>query len=265
MCCRTRIEALCSTLVQLIFLAYVAHGLLGGKLLALLLGVAEAGAKLHALDAYAAAEGGAVGPYGILVYKFKHDGKLCLLAPLDKLALEVVVLLGHLLEVDVLAYQSMPEEAVAPGIATVEVDGAHQSLEGVAGDEAVVGAVDMGRLYQVYQPRLLGNAVEAAALHYLAAHRGEESLFLTGKLVVEDVAHHGLDDGIAQIFESLIVFLLLALAVVVERTVHERLAVDGDLARIESQDTAQLATKLLVAAEEVVYVIGQAMHREMGI
>ncbi len=264
-CCRTRIEAFCSTLVQLIFLAYVAHGFLGGKLLALLLGVAEAGAKLHALDAYAAAEGGAVSAHGILVHKFKHDGKQCLLAPLDKLALEVVVLLGHLLEVDVLAYQSMLEEAVAPGIATVEVDGAHQSLEGVAGDEAVVGAVDMGRLYEVDQPRLLGNAVEAAALHYLAAHRSEETLLLTGKLVVENVAHHGLDDGIAQIFESLIVFLLLALAVVVERTVHERLAVDGDLARIESQDTAQLATKLLVAAEEVVYVIGQAMHREMGI
>lgn len=264
MCCCTRIEALYSTLVQLVFLADMAHGLLGGKLLALLLGIAKAGAKLESLDAYAAAEGGAVSAHGILVYKFKHDGKLCLLAPLDKLALEVVVLLGYLLEVDVFAYEAMFEEAVAPGIATVEVDGAYQCLEGVAGDEAVVGAVDMGRLYQVYQPRLLGNAVEAAALHYLAAHRSEETLLLTGKLVVENVAHHGLDDGIAQIFESLIVFLLLALAIVVERTVHERLAVDGNLARIESQDTAQLATKLLVAAEEVVYVIGQAMHRGWG-
>lgn len=238
MCCCTRIEALYSTLVQLVFLADMAHGLLGGQLLALLLGVAEAGAELEPLDAYATAEGGAVGPYGVLVHKLEHDGKLCLLAPLDKLALEVVVLLGYLLEVDVFAYEAMFEETVAPGIATVEVDGAHQSLEGVAGDKAVVGAVDMGRLYEVDQPRLLGNAVEAAALHYLAAHRSEETLLLTGKLVVENVAHHGLDDGIAQIFESLIVFLLLALAVVVERTVHERFAVDGDLARIESQDTA---------------------------
>ena len=103
-CLCARLVSLYGILVQLIFLADMTHGLLGGKLLALLLGVTEAGAKLHALDAYAAAEGGAVGPYGVLVHKLEHDGKQCLLAPLDKLALEVVVLLGHLLEVDVLAY-----------------------------------------------------------------------------------------------------------------------------------------------------------------
>lgn len=239
----------------------MAHSLLGGKLLALLLGIAEAGAKLEALDAYAAAEGGTVGADGVLVHKFEHDGELRLLAPLDELALEIVVLLGHLLEVDVLAYEAMLEEAVAPDIATVEVDGTYECLEGIAGDEAVVGAVDMGRLYEVDQPRLLGNAVETAALHNLAAHRGEESLLLARERMIEDVAHHGLDDGIAQVFEPLIVFLLLALAVVVERTVHECLAINRNLSRIESQDTAQLATKLLVAAEEVVYVIGQAMHR----
>ena len=258
----TRIEVLYGFAVQLVSLAYVAHGLLGGKLLALLLGISEADAKLHALDAYATAEGGTVGAYGILIYKLKHDGKLRLLAPLDELALEVVVLLGYLLEVDVLAYEAMLEEAVAPGIATVEVDGAHQCLEGVAGDKAVVGAVDMGRLYEVDKPRLLGNAVETAALHNLAAHRGEEALFLARKRMIEDIAHHSLDDGIAQVFEPFIVFLLLTLAVVVERTVHERLTIDRNLARIESQDTAQLATKLLVAAEEVMYVIGQAMHKE---
>ena len=124
MCCCTRIEALYSTLVQLVFLAYVAHGLLGGKLLALLLGIAEAGAELEPLDAYAAAEGGAVGAHGVLVHEFEHDAVLRLLAPLDELALEVVVLLGYLLEVDVFAYEAMFEETVAPGIATVEVDGA---------------------------------------------------------------------------------------------------------------------------------------------
>ena len=140
----------------------------------------------------------------------------------------------------------------------------HQCLKGVAGDEAVVCVVDVSRLYEVDQPRLLGQAVETAALYYLASHRGEEALLLAGKLVVEDVAHYGLYDGIAQILEPLIVFLLITLTVIVERAVHERLTIDRDLARIESQDTAQLATKLLVAAEEVVYVIGQAVHRGMG-
>lgn len=250
--------------VQVIFLADVAHGLFGGKLLTLFLGIAETGTKLETFYAYAATEGGAVGAYRVLVHKLEHDGKLCLLAPLDELALEVVVLLGHLLEVDMLSYQAMLEEAVAPGIATVEVDGSHQRLKGVAGDEAVVCVVDVSRLYEVDQPRLLGQAVETAALYNLASHRGEEALLLAGKLVVEDVAHYSLYDGIAQILEPLIVFLLITLAVIVERAVHERLTIDRDLARIKSQDTVQLATKLLVAAEEVVYVIGQAVHRGMG-
>ena len=266
-CLCARLEALYGILVQLILLADMAHGLLGGQLLALLLGLAEAGAELEPLDAYAAAEGGAVGAHGVLVHEFEHDAVLRLLAPLDELALEVVVLLGHLLEVDVLAYQLMQEEAVAPGIATVEVDGAHQCLEGVAGNEAVVGAVDMGGLYETDQPCLLGNAVEAAALHYLAAHGGEEALFLAGELVVEDVAHHGLDDGIAQVFEPLIVFLLLARTVVVERAVHQGLAVDGYVARIEPKDTAELAAELLVVAEKVMYVVGYAgdIHGCVGV
>ena len=52
-------------LVQLGSLAYVVHGLLSGKLLAFLLGIAESRASLYALDAHPAAECGAVGPYGV--------------------------------------------------------------------------------------------------------------------------------------------------------------------------------------------------------
>jgi hypothetical protein len=112
-------------LVQLGLLAYVTHGLFGGVLLALFLGVAEACATLDALNAHSGAESGAVGAYDVLVGEFEMDLVLCLLAPLDKLALEVVVLLGYLVKIDVGAYNTLGEEAVAVGIAMVEVDGAY--------------------------------------------------------------------------------------------------------------------------------------------
>ena len=144
------------------------YGLFGGVLLALFLGVAEARAALDALDAHTGAEGGAIGAYDVLIGELKGYLILCLLTPLDELALEVVVLLGYLIKLYVCAYDALCEEAVAVGVATVEVDGTYQGFEGVAWDETVVCVVDMGRLYELYQAYLLGYAVEAAALHYLA-------------------------------------------------------------------------------------------------
>lgn len=243
--------------IQFVPLAYVTHGLLGGKLLTLLLGVAESGSELQPLDADTAAEGRAVGTHRILIHQLEQHLVLGLLAPLDELALEVIVLLGHLVNVDMLADEPLLEEAVTPRIATVEVNGPHERLESVARDETVVGTVDVGRLYELHQPRILGDTVETAALHYLATYRGEESLFLRREMMVQYIAHHRLNDSIAQIFEPLIVLLLLARAMMVERAVHQRLTVDINVARIETQYAAQLAAKLLVAAEEVVYVVGQ--------
>ena len=239
-------------LVQLGFLAYVAQGLLGGKLLALLLGIAESSAKLEPLDAYTSAEGGTVGTYDTLTHEFELQLVLYLLAPLDELALEVVVLLGHLVDVDMPAHNATVEETIAIAVAAVEVDGTYKSLEGVAGDEAVVGTVDVGRLYELYQTCLLGEAVETAALHYLAAHRGEEALLLAREVMVEDVAHHGFDDGIAQVFEALVVLLLVVGAVMVDRAMHQRLAIDRHLAGVEAQDAMQLVAKLLVATEKII-------------
>ena len=60
-----------------------------------------------------------------------------------------------------------------------------------------MGVINVVRLYQLDQANLLGYAVEAASLHYFAAHRGEESLLLAREVMVENIAYYGLDDCIS--------------------------------------------------------------------
>ena len=153
-------------------------------LLALLLRIAKSRTALDILDAHAGTERRAVGAHDILVGEFEHEPVLRLLAPLDELALEVVVLPGHLIKLDVPAYDTLLEESVAICIATVEIYRAYQCLEGVARDEAVMRMIDMRRLYEFDQPYLLGYAVEAATLHNLATYRGEEALPLASEVMV---------------------------------------------------------------------------------
>lgn len=212
-------------LVQLGLLAYVTHGLFGGVLLALFLGVAEACATLNALNAHSGAESGAVGAYDVLVGEFEMDLVLCLLAPLDKLALEVVVLLGHLVDVDMHAHDTLLEEAVAIAVSAVQVDGPDERLESVARDEAIVRMIDVGRLDELYQPDLLSYTVEAAALHNLAAYGGEETLLLAWEAMIEDIADDGLYHCIAQILEAFVILLLLVRTMMVDRAVYQRLMV----------------------------------------
>ena len=167
-----------------------------------------------------------------------------------------------------LAHEAFLEEAIAVVETTIEVDGTHESLESIARDETVMCAIDVGGLHQLYQSRFLGQSVEAAALHDLAAHRGEESLFLLRKMMIQDVAHNGFYDRIAQVLEAFVIFLLLVWTMVIERAVHQCLAVYSNVVRVESQYLAQLASKgLVLAAHQVVYVVGQRvyMHDTTGI
>jgi hypothetical protein len=226
-------------------------------LLALLLRVAEACAELNSLDTHAAAECGAIGTDDVLAHEFKLQFVLFLLAPLDEFALVIVILLGHLVEVDVLANETFLKETIAVGIATIEINGSHKCLEGIAGDETVVCMIDMGGLYEFDQTYLLGYTIEAAALHYLAACGCEKSLSLTIEVMIEYIAHDGFDDGISQILETLVVFLIFVRTVVIERTVHQCLPIDVDIMRVKAEHLVQLTRKKLVAATQIIEIVGK--------
>ena len=233
----TRIEVLYGLFIQLILLAYVAHGLLGGKLLALLLGVAEASAKLHTLDAHATAEGGAVGAYGVLIDKLKHDGKLRLLAPLDELALVVHLLVGYLIEVEQAMEDALVDELHATGIATVEIDGTDEGFKGISTHVAIVAGTGDGGLDKFVEANLYGYAVECIALHHLRAGVSEKSFAFTLKMMIHQVAYDGSQDGIAQKLQALVVHTLAISRAGVHRLVHQRLLVVVQMAGIETKDS----------------------------
>ena len=225
-----------SLLIEVTLLTDVAHSLFGRELLALFLGVSESDAKFDTLNTNSSAEGGAIGTHGVLVQQFEVDFALCFLPPLDELALEVVILFGYLVEVYMCSYDTLLEEAVAVAISAVEVDRTDEGFKSVSRDETVVCMVDVCRLYELYKSYLLGYTVEAAALYYLATYGGEEALFLAREMVIEDVAYDGLNDGVAQVFETFIVFLLLVMTVVIDRAVYQRFVVYRYLMGIESED-----------------------------
>ena len=73
---------------------------LAGRLLALLLGVAAPLAALYSLYFRLVDEHRAVAVVALLLYQFEVKLHLVLLAPLYEFALEVYLLVGHLVEVD---------------------------------------------------------------------------------------------------------------------------------------------------------------------
>lgn len=94
-------------------------------------------------------------------------------------------------------------------------------------------------------------------MHYLAAYGGEEALFLVAEVMVEDIAHYGLDDGVAQILKAFVVFLVLVRAVVIERTVYQCLTVYVKVVGVETEYVAQLTGKGLVGTTQVVDIVGE--------
>ena len=119
-------------LVEFGLLAYVVHGLLGGMLLTLLFGISEARAKLKSFDAYPCAEGGAIGSYGVLVDQLECHLVLHFLAPFYQLALEVVILFGHLVYIYMFVHDALLEESVTVGVSSIKVDGSDECFKGIA-------------------------------------------------------------------------------------------------------------------------------------
>src|SRR3712207_4563525 len=113
-------------------LAQFLQGELGGFLLALFLAVARSGTALDTLEHHAIVENGTSVLVGLLVDALKSHFHPVLLAPLYELALEVDFLVRHLVYVDDFLEHTVSHEAHAGVVAAVQVDGAHQGLEGVA-------------------------------------------------------------------------------------------------------------------------------------
>ena len=225
------------------------QGVPAGCLVALLLGVAFAAAALMPFDDDLRAEE----RRAVLGLRFVHQDifevDLVLLAPFQQLALEVDLLPCKLVNVDMTVQYSLRHEALAVGIPAVQVDGAHEGFEGIACHVAVVRLVLCMPLHEFVEPYLHGQPAQRLALHDFAARVGQESFALAGEVMVDYLAHDGVEHGIAQKFQTFVVDGRSALAVRQHRLVHQGFLVQADVVRIEAQHITKGAIKLLLLAE----------------
>ena len=114
------------------------EGFLGGTLVRLLFAVAHGVAGIDAAQDDGGAEYGVLVGVAVRVNEFKLDGHPILLGPLDEARLEVLLGLDQVVEVKMALDQSFDDETAATAVALVEIDGAHEGLEGIAAQVAVV-------------------------------------------------------------------------------------------------------------------------------
>ena len=85
------------------------------------------------------------------------------MTPLKELRLEVDFLEGHLVDVDISAQNTLLEELETSLIATIEIDGTYECLEGIALDIAVVRCAMSCSEPQTSQTHLCGYLAQRIA------------------------------------------------------------------------------------------------------
>jgi hypothetical protein len=96
-------------------------------------------------------------------------------------------------------------ELLALVIAVVEVKRSHDSLNGIAADVGVVRRRVRRRVNVGVEVHHLAYAVQTLALHNLGAGRREEALVVGRILAIKIIGDNGVEYGIAQVFEPLVV------------------------------------------------------------
>ena len=118
-------------------------------------------------------------------------------------------------------------------VAAVEIYGSHESLECVSFHIAVMRGSVSARLDEPADAYLVCKAVERFALHDFAPGVGEETLALALEVPEDDVAHDGIEDGVAEKFKTLVVDGLALGVAPRQALVHQGLLVETDVVGIE--------------------------------
>ena len=165
------------------------------------------------------------------LFEFVFSQDAVFLRPFKEFALEVHFLVGHAVDVEQAADDAFLDKPLAVVVATVEVNSAHKRFKGVSAD--VVAA--RSRLSRRLDEAVGREFVERRALHDFAARAGEETLTFARVAVVDDVAHNGFEDGIAKIFQTLVVDRFTSAVAVALRFVGQCGAVKFKIVWIKSE------------------------------
>ena len=137
----------------------------------------------------------------------------------------------------------------------IQIDGSDQRLEGVAGHIAVVRVVLSAADDEPFQSHFLGKLSQRVAADELRAGIRQEALALAGEMVVDDVAHDGIEQCVAEKLQAFVVQRLALLVAAADALVHQCLLVVADIMGIEPHDLVERRKKLLLLAEREPYTV----------
>jgi len=185
--------------------------------------------------------------------ELKLDGDPVLLGPLDKAGLEVLLGLDQIVEVEALFYQAVDDKSAAALVALIQVHGADECLQRIAADVAVVGRRVHHGPHVAVEVQRVADAVEALALDDLGARGGQEALVLGGVSLVEEIGDYGVEDGVAQVFQPLVIGPASVGHLHGLGTVYHGQLVELDVVRIVAGGSMNKNIKLLILDEKELY------------
>lgn len=177
------------------------------------------------------------------------------LTPLYQFRLEVHLFVCHLIYIDKFAEDALLHEVHAGVVASVEIERAHESLEGVATHIAIVCRSVAIAQNELLNAHLVCQPSERFALYNLRSGIGEESFPLSREVAVDDIAHYGVENGVAEEFQSLIVHGLAFSILAGNALVHERQFIIANVSGIKTYNVIDRKIKLPILTEGELYPV----------
>ncbi len=128
-----------------------------------------------------------------------------LLAPLDQTAFIIGLGKGQLVDIEETPVYIIDKQTIDELVTLVEIHGPHHSLERIAEDMLLDESDPAVGNDMPVEPDMHGQRVERLPRDDAGPHLGEEPLVVAGKLDEQEIGGDGLDDGIAQKLEPLVV------------------------------------------------------------
>ena len=114
--------------------------------------------------------------------------------------------------------------------------------------------------YELVDSHFLGKFVQGVPLYELAPGISQEALAFAWEMLVYDVAHNSIENGIAQELKPLVVDRLALGVSSHDALVHQSQFIEADVVRIEPDDVKQRRIKLLLLSERELYPVNNVIQ-----
>ena len=155
----------------------------------------------------------------------------------------------------------MFHEILAISIASIQINRPNQCFESIASHITVMRRMTGCELDQLGQSNLFSEKVQRFARYNLGAGVGQETFPFSFKLPINEITNNGIQDGIPQELQSLVVHQTALIRLDGRRFMEQSLLIDMNVMRIKTQYLIKTKIRLLLPTEKKSYTIYQIAKR----